>query len=217
MKTRESILSRLGKAAHPVTSPERWHGRWSGEDMVTKFADTLRSAHGEVYCEASLPDAIERLGNLLAHHAVRQVVANEEPPLEDLDLPAVFPKITWHTPPTGGSLNKERPAWRQACSQADAGITGAELLLAETGTLVLTSGRGKSRLVSLLPPLHIALVSTSRLAPDIFTWADGLQSPWPANTILISGPSKTGDIEQTLSVGVHGPKKLAVILYETLR
>lgn len=68
-------------------------------------------------------------------------------------------------------------------------------------------------MVSLLPPIHIALVPTSKLTADIFTWAATRQGDLPANTVFISGPSKTADIEMTLVKGVHGPKRFIVILY----
>ena len=97
-------------------------------------------------------------------------------------------------------------------------ITGADAALAETGSLVVTSGPGKSRMVSLLPPVHIALVPVSRLTNDIFTYmaAQGNNTPdtMPANRVFITGPSKSGDIEQILALGMHGPKRCIVILYE---
>jgi L-lactate utilization protein LutC len=78
----------------------------------------------------------------------------------------------------------------------------------------VSSGPGRSRLATLLPPVHIALVPTSRMTTDIFTFTAARQGELPANMVFISGPSKTGDIEQTMSIGVHGPKRFIVILYE---
>ena len=80
--------------------------------------------------------------------------------------------------------------------------------------MVVSSGRGRSRLTSLLPPVHLALVPTSSLTTDIFTWTAARQGQLPASLTLISGPSKTADIEQTMAVGVHGPKRFIVVLYE---
>jgi L-lactate dehydrogenase complex protein LldG len=93
------------------------------------------------------------------------------------------------------------------------GLTSAEAAFAETGSIVVSSGPTRSRMVSLLPPIHIALVPTSKLTADIFTWAATRQGDLPANTVFISGPSKTADIEMTLVKGVHGPKRFIVILY----
>ncbi|MGB4871273.1 MAG: LUD domain-containing protein, partial [Candidatus Promineifilaceae bacterium] len=86
--------------------------------------------------------------------------------------------------------------------------------LAETGSVILSSGPAQSRMATLLPPIHIVLLPTSRLTSDIFTWTQARQETIPANITLISGPSKTADIEQTMAVGVHGPKRFVVIVYE---
>ena len=102
------------------------------------------------------------------------------------------------------------------CSTADAGITSADYALADTGTLVLFSGAEESRLVSLLPPKHIAVVPVSRLVDSL----DDLLArvPLPADStssmILITGPSRTADIEQILVRGVHGPGEITVVLVD---
>ena len=68
--------------------------------------------------------------------------------------------------------------------------------------------------MTLLPPVHVALVPVSRLTSDIFTWMAVRTGDMPANVIIISGPSKSADIEFTLTLGVHGPKRLVAVLYE---
>jgi L-lactate dehydrogenase complex protein LldG len=73
-------------------------------------------------------------------------------------------------------------------------------------------------MATLLPPLHVALVPATRLTTDIFSWraarTASTVSQVPANITLVSGPSKTADIEQTLAVGMHGPRRLVVLLYD---
>lgn len=98
----------------------------------------------------------------------------------------------------------------------DAGLTLSHAAIAETGTLVLWSGPASPRLLSLVPPVHIVVVDTRRVFDTLFDlmhqegWAQGL----PTNVILVSSPSKTADIQQTLAYGAHGPKQLIVILIE---
>lgn len=96
--------------------------------------------------------------------------------------------------------------------RVDAGITASLGAIAETGSLILWPGPDEPRLLSLLPPIHVALVEAGRLydtlADAMAGWADGM----PTNALLISGPSKTADIEQTLAFGVHGPKELIVLV-----
>lgn len=96
----------------------------------------------------------------------------------------------------------------------DVGITSAQAAIAETGTLVLDSTREHNRLVSLVPPVHIALINASQICA---TLADALslmrrdKEISPAVT-FITGPSRTADIELTLAIGVHGPQELYVII-----
>jgi L-lactate dehydrogenase complex protein LldG len=96
----------------------------------------------------------------------------------------------------------------------DVGITSADYALADTGTLVMLAGPQEARLVSLLPPAHIAVVPRDR----ILTGLDELFSvlPRPAeqtsSMVLITGPSRTADIEQILVRGVHGPGQITVVI-----
>ena len=95
-----------------------------------------------------------------------------------------------------------------------AGFTTTLGGIAETGGLLLAPGPLEPRLLSLVPPVHIALLRADRIFDTLFQafrelgWTRGL----PANALVISGPSKTADIEQTLAYGVHGPKRLIVVL-----
>lgn len=100
------------------------------------------------------------------------------------------------------------------------GLTGADAALADTGTLVLRHGPGRSPLASLLPPVHVALLDARRLFPDMPSYFETLAAGGGAagyiagisNLVFVSGPSRTADIEQTLTLGVHGPRELIVIV-----
>jgi len=100
----------------------------------------------------------------------------------------------------------------------DAGFTGTVGGVAETGGLLLMPGAAEPRLMSLVPPVHIALLRASTIQDSLWSavkvlgWGRAL----PPNALLISGPSKTADIEQTLAYGVHGPKRLIVVLVDDL-
>jgi len=99
----------------------------------------------------------------------------------------------------------------------DVGITTAQGAIAETGTLMLDSAREKNRLVSLVPPVHIAIVDACSIYPTLGEALSALHSPSAAVTPIvtfITGPSRTADIELTLTIGVHGPQELYVIVNE---
>jgi L-lactate dehydrogenase complex protein LldG len=94
------------------------------------------------------------------------------------------------------------------------GITGAHAALADTGSVVLVHGSGRARLVSLLPPVHIAIVPIARLYAtlgELFV-AEPSVLREAANVVFVTGPSRTADIEMTLTRGVHGPRLVHVVL-----
>ena len=109
---------------------------------------------------------------------------------------------------------RELEDFREAASQADIGLSTAEWAIAETGSLVLTSGPGRGRTVTLLPPTYVALVATKRVlrtvseAIEKYAGGGGL----PANVCFHTGPSRSGDIEMSLAIGVHGPGDVHVVL-----
>jgi L-lactate utilization protein LutC len=189
--------------------PAPWQSRRTFSDPVRRFCEALEAAHGEPVVVGSLGGALGAAAGILDGLGAGLVVANSEPPLDGL---APGNGSAWRVE-RAGSYEANPDGWRDRCARADAGVTSADALLAETGSLVISSGPGRSRLPSLLPPVHIAVVPTGRLTTDLFTWLETRPKTWAANTVLVSGPSKTGDIEQTLSVGVHGPKRLVVVLY----
>jgi L-lactate dehydrogenase complex protein LldG len=100
----------------------------------------------------------------------------------------------------------------------DAGFTGTVGGVAETGGLLLMPGPAEPRLMSLVPPIHIAMLRSSTIHNTFWSAikALGWGRALPPNALLISGPSKTADIEQTLAYGVHGPKRLIVVLVNDL-
>jgi L-lactate dehydrogenase complex protein LldG len=104
----------------------------------------------------------------------------------------------------------------KAMENVEIGITWTDYAVAETGSLVLLSSPGRSRSVSLLPDVHIAILPMDKLYDtrvEVFKLLTP-QMKLHRSVTLISGPSKTGDIDGKLNVGVHGPKKVFVILLE---
>lgn len=93
-----------------------------------------------------------------------------------------------------------------------AGIQSAEYAIAETGTLVQTSREGRSQLPGLVSDIHVALLSPDRFVEAMEECLETLSGHLPRNVSLITGPSRTADIELTLTVGVHGPRKVIAVL-----
>jgi L-lactate utilization protein LutC len=101
---------------------------------------------------------------------------------------------------------------------ADLGITSVDFAIAETGSLALFSQASQGRVVSLLPPRALAIVEPGQILPDLFdlfTQLESRKAELPSNMVLVTGPSKTGDIELKLTTGVHGPGEVYLLVVES--
>jgi L-lactate dehydrogenase complex protein LldG len=109
-----------------------------------------------------------------------------------------------------------RDELRTMCATTDFGITSADYALADTGTLVMLASPKEARLISLLPPVHIGVIPADSLLPNLDELF--IRVPKPAeqtsSMVLITGPSRTADIEQILVRGVHGPGEIYAVIVE---
>ena len=205
MSDRDDILSKLRRHQRPAQQPGPWQSRRDYSDLAATFCAAFVTAGGEAKQLASLDDVRREIGAILEEAEAQRVLQNGDLPIE---LASQWPQLEWQTA-------GEAPAeLHDFAIRADVGITGVAAALAETGSLLVTSGPGLSRLSSLLPPLHIAVVPRSAIMADIFTWTAGRSEPPPTNMVLISGPSKSADIGMTLNTGVHGPGRVIALVYE---
>jgi len=101
-------------------------------------------------------------------------------------------------------------------NQIDVGISTTRGGIADTGSLILWPDEKQPRLLSLVPPVHIALLKADEIHETLAQAVElqGWKNAMPGNAILVSGPSKTADIQQTLAYGIHGPKELIVLILE---
>jgi len=105
--------------------------------------------------------------------------------------------------------------WRgQLFEEIDASLTLARSAIAETGSLILWPDAGEPRLMSLVPHIHFVLLDVTTIHADLYSAmsAENWKETIPTNALLISGPSKTADIQQTMAYGAHGPRELVVLL-----
>lgn len=109
---------------------------------------------------------------------------------------------------------EQRTARLRALDDVPVGLTGAQAALADTGSIVVISGPGRGRIASLLPPVHVAVVRTSDIVPSFahFLASHPSAADEGSNLVIITGPSRTADIEMTLTRGVHGPREVHVVL-----
>jgi L-lactate dehydrogenase complex protein LldG len=99
--------------------------------------------------------------------------------------------------------------------KCDAGLTECDALIAQTGSVLVTSRSAGGRALSVLPPHHVVLARREQLLPDLLAAFELVKTRYapnyPSFTSLITGPSRTGDIERILVLGAHGPKKLTIL------
>jgi L-lactate utilization protein LutC len=207
VKPREEILDRLTAQVREEASPPVWRSEPVRGDRAGRFTESLRAVGGEVRRAESLESGLGQVAEILREVEARAVIANDDPPLYDARLTERWPDLAWYV------VGRTEKDLREFAVAADVGLSGAEAAIAETGSIVVRSGPDRSRLATLLPPVHVAMVPESRLMSDVFEWSASCAEPMPANLTLISGPSKSADIEFELTFGIHGPKRLIVVLY----
>lgn len=203
-----------GRLEHPGAPPplDRVSDR---EGMIASFTRELEKLMGKVHRVADDAQAQARVFALLEALGARRVLAWDDPWLRPAGLGAalrdagVVVEPCW-LPQDG----PERTARLRALDDVVVGITGAHGALADTGSLVVVSGPGRGRIASLLPPTHIAVIGADQLSPTLATFlsAHPAVADVGSNVVAITGPSRTGDIEGTLVLGVHGPGDLHVIV-----
>ncbi len=112
---------------------------------------------------------------------------------------------------------RDRDSLRAACAEANVGITSVDYALAETGTMVMIASPMEARVISLLPPAHVAIFSKSRILVGLDELLTILPQPaeQTSSMVMITGPSRTADIEQILVRGVHGPGDVYAVIVDS--
>lgn len=180
----------------------------SNAELVRAMQAALTASHADVWCAESAAWPAQ-LAERLAAHGVGRLLLDPDS-AEGRALAQALPANVKPLP-----FARPLEQWKgELFDSVDAGFTVARSGIAATGTVVLAPDAGSPRTASLVPPLHVALVYANTLHADLHAavraecWADGM----PSNLVLVSGPSKTSDIQQTLAYGAHGPRWMWVII-----
>ena len=201
-KVRTALGRSAGQPAAPVPPVRLRVPEMDVASRIARFSEALDALAGKAYRASSVDDARAYVAALVEG---KTAVASNSPYLAECGITALAGVRTGFT---------AEPELRQLCATADFGITSADYALADTGTLVLLSSPREARMISLVPPAHIALIQRE----CILTGLDELVTllPLPADRtssmVLITGPSRTADIEQILLRGVHGPGEIHVVI-----
>ena len=219
MNARDEILSRLSAVPKKSISPRPdlpslRELSLTQEERIETFSRNLRKETGVVHRVPDNPGALDRLTQIAGEEGLKTVLASEDDVLTTLNL-SEWGKINSVRVMTA-AMFPSRDSFKDAVfTEADAGITGADFAVAESGTLVLFHDPKQPRLISLAPILHIAIVPAKRV---VAVYEEAIEHIFdrrrnlPSQISFITGPSTTADIESTLFKGMHGPKKIHLIL-----
>ncbi len=212
-RVREAVAAgnRAGSAAPlPARGAVGYQG--AGDDPVRRFAEQLTAAGGRCYLVTDAEAAVALALALVHPRSGLRVLLGRGAFLDTLGLAERLRAAGVEVFRTDELA--EDPA--DVLFGADVGISGADALLAETGSVVVGARPDEPRSLTLLPPVHIVLAERRQLVADLFDLfegdADGRPPEPPSCLTVITGPSKTGDIELRLVTGVHGPGEVHVIL-----
>jgi L-lactate dehydrogenase complex protein LldG len=205
---KENILKKIRQAlTHPVPVPfPQSEGansvfQPSTQDLEVEFAENFTSLLGKFSFCVDDQELSEQLHLLIKSKSLASVYCQEDP-LKNKLQQAGFSSFSSNDVAT-----------------CDAAITSCELLVARTGSIMMTSAQQSGRTVSVYAPIHICIAYTNQL---VYSIKEGLQlmkekyeGNIPSLITLATGPSRTADIEKTLVVGVHGPKEVYVFLVDS--
>lgn len=185
------------------------------DDLVGAMAWEVEQVGGVARRVADENEARAALRGLLREHQIRAAICWRHPLLERLGLADLLAEagVAWDDHDSLRAMPAAQQ--RERILSADIGITSADIAIAETGSLMVWAGPGHERVTSLVPPIHVAVIERSQIVPDLFdAFARLTPASLPSNVALITGPSKTGDIELQLTTGVHGPGTWYVLLID---
>jgi L-lactate dehydrogenase complex protein LldG len=224
MTTRAAALTRIRQSLQTGVLPDAVH-RLDRETvfpevdhttLLSSFVREAQAAGCEIYQPAAHAGVLEVLTDLVKQ-AGQPVLTwtDEDLPITEVRELLLRAGVTRHVPDIARDPILRRQQWHEL-DTVRVGITGALGGLADTGSIIVSSGRQRSRAASLLPETHIALLPTDRLYPTMQAFF-AAHSPQElteqiSNLTFITGPSRTADIEMIITRGVHGPKRLCVVL-----
>ncbi|HWA92721.1 MAG TPA: LUD domain-containing protein [Rhizomicrobium sp.] len=186
MNARDDILANIRARKRASATPELYRAPFAADDLVAAFTAKAQAVNAEVRIVAEADIAATVAEILRAHNRAARV---HLPPESDVDLPIEILR----TPP----------------GPDDTAVTRVSAAIAETGTLVQLARPASPASWHFRPGFEIAILHANDI---VARFEDIKLDPLPPTVNLITGPSRTGDIEQTLELGAHGPKELAILI-----
>lgn len=213
---RDLFLTRVGRAAMAVKLPDPPDIKsdlptLEPVDLVSLFRERAQKVDAVVHGPMSAHGVPKAVVGIASGHQVGSFMS-----WDTLPAPGVVSALASagmdrvsHDVPVGGRTEHQLGYY-----DLDLGVTGADAGLAESGSVVVSHGEGRPRMASLAPRVHVAILAIALMHRTLAHWVQ--QRPdsvvETANLVVITGPSRTGDIEQQLNLGVHGPRNVHLVL-----
>lgn len=213
---RDVFLARVGRSAMTAVLPEVLGipdrlPDLEDEDLQTLFRERAQDVDAVVHGPVGRHGVPRAVAGIAAGHQCRSFMAWEDLPASGVASALTAAGLTR----VDGEVPVEiRIEHQLGYRDLDLGVTGATAGLAESGSVVLEHRPGRPRMASLVPEVHVALLDLILMERTLVHWAHKFPESVAntANLVVITGPSRTGDIEQQLTLGVHGPKHVHIVL-----
>lgn len=213
---RDQFIGRVAGAAMNVALPrlptvEDRLPELPAENLLALFRDRAQSVDAVVHGPMSRHGVPRAVTGIAAGHHSRTFMAWDDLPAPGVKSALVAADVARvdHEVLAGNRLEHQ-----MGYSGVDLGVTGADAGLAESGSVVLSHGANRPRMASLVPEVHVALLDVALMERTLAHWAHRRPEAAAdtANLVVITGPSRTADIEQQLNLGVHGPKHVHIVM-----
>lgn len=213
---RDLFLTRVGRAAMSAQLPDppavgSKLPTLEPLDLVALFRERAQKVDAVVHGPMSAHGVPKAVVGIASGHQARRFMSWDALPAAGVVsalASAGMDRMSHHVPA------ERRTEHQMGYYDLDLGITGADAGLAESGSIVLSHGGGRPRMASLAPRVHVAILGIALIHRTLAHWVE--QHPElvgdTANLVVITGPSRTGDIEQQLNLGVHGPRNVHIVL-----
>ncbi len=187
------------------------------ESLSERLCREVETVGGVVHRVRTREEARDKIREVLVESKAERVVRSATNLVEEITLDGDLRERGMTVVTCDLRQDDDRERLREVEFSADAGVTSADYGVAETGSLVVLAAPGQGRAVSLLPPIHIAVLRASDIVYELGALFERIErdhGKLPSAVTFITGPSRTADIELVLTVGVHGPRELHLVLFD---
>jgi len=217
--TETDFISKIGKIlgndrnTTPIPEKKKSIEIQTEQTIINKFIETAKKQNWSIHQAQSSNNVLTLIEKILIKTKAKNIVRTNEEIINKLDISKYLESNNYKETIIFNKKPLTSEKIKNFCSKADIGISSADFAIAETGSIAIIPGSNKSKMVSLLPTTHIVIIPPKLIInklEELFLKLPDIQKNSSIN--IISGPSRTADIEQTIVIGAHGPKEVHLII-----